>query len=855
MTQRATLATLPAAVISAVLAAVLTVSLAVFATEVRASGAPRQTQTLYCGLWRVDSGFVSTARIKNVLITSDLSISPVIYLADGTAYQLPQLNLGPGGIADLSINDALNAAPSQVRAHLSDFGSLGLSFTAKSPANAAASMQVLNLSQSLVFVAPFLPLRTMQMPPAEYLLEAMWWKHDSGVSPFAAISNTSLVEKDATVEVLGSGGTVRSRSLSLGPRNTQILDLAQMLLELPDSEQQTGGIRIRYLGQMGDIVASGGLLNQSEGYSASIEFHFGSSSHASPTSVSLAGIGLMVGSPPAVLYYPGTTRFSAYAAIRNTTNRELDVTPALFLMKGDQPSKLSLPVERLGPRESRQLDMTSQLSDYSGLVTPTFTFDGSRSDLLIATGSVDQTGSFVFGMLPDNLAESWAKVAPVWLVADGFDTMFTVFNPKEAPEDIVVTLSYEGGTGHYAFPVYLAPGASKLIDMAALIEGEQPDSEGNVIPEDVQEGSATFAGPEGISQPIRLGLSTGTFNVHTATCGSSCNICTTTTDVNMNPDPVQTPVGTSEQMSVKLELSDGTTVDKTSSAVWSSQNTAIATVSKGSVRGVAVGTTNIVATVALAPGGGDGEPVPECPSSCPMGTEIGEGPATVVPTVTFNSNTPNFVLVGTSPSITVFNLQQVMGSPTGGTYAWSGSPSGLSFSPNNSSTADVSTLTATSQSASLNDTTLTVNYTLNGMSAKTPATRQITKSKFAFLGNPPTMVAAPIGSGNFGYLYNVTYTVFTDPGQQQLQSGYSDIAVTEVVTQNGAACSGCITGPGSTNANSQIVDVDGIVAAAALPPGFSRTVTQTITLGGVLVRNNTVTFTTAVAIVDNGPFQ
>jgi hypothetical protein len=117
------------------------------------------------------------------------------------------------------------------------------------------------------------------------------------------------------------------------------------------------------------------------------------------------------------------------------------------------------------------------------------------------------------------------------------------------------------------------------------------------------------------------------------------------------------------------------------------------------------------------------------------------------------------------------------------------------------------------------------------------------------------MVAAPIGSGNFGYLYNVTYTVFTDPGQQQLQSGYSDIAVTEVVTQNGAACSGCITGPGSTNANSQIVDVDGIVAAAALPPGFSRTVTQTITLGGVLVRNNTVTFTTAVAIVDNGPFQ
>jgi len=63
----------------------------------------------------VDQGFESTLRIKNVLITARLSVSPIIFMADGASYNLPAIDLAPGGIHDLSVNRALEAAPSSVR--------------------------------------------------------------------------------------------------------------------------------------------------------------------------------------------------------------------------------------------------------------------------------------------------------------------------------------------------------------------------------------------------------------------------------------------------------------------------------------------------------------------------------------------------------------------------------------------------------------------------------------------------------------------------------------------------------------------------------------------------------------------
>ncbi|MGH9682811.1 MAG: hypothetical protein ACRD4S_04270 [Candidatus Acidiferrales bacterium] len=601
-----------------------------------AASAPAQqgsVHTLYCGLWRTDGLFVSTMRIKNVLITQGLAVTPVIYMSDGTPYALPALALVAGGTATLNLNTALDAAPAEVRAHRSQFGSMALRFTSQSAFNVSADIQMLNVTQSLVFLADFqgsMNMKHASKEPEEQALDAVWWKHDPEVSAFLALSNTSAAVKTVWIEVTGSKGTAVSRKEEVKPRSTEIEDLEPLFGEPEEGEGNTGGIRIRYQGKMGEVLPVGGLVNESEGYSATLKFQPHSSADASPVStVSYASVGMMAGIPDPMMKFPKTTNFTVYAVLRNAADRAIAVKPALYLMAGSQMSKISLPDERLAAGESRQLSLGRVLSNFSGMATLVLSYVGRPHDILLATGSVDQTGTYVFEVIPDTAAESWAKDVPYWSVADGNDTMISVFNSGDKPEDIVATLTYRGSTGHYSLPLHLMPGEQQMLDVGQLIEMHQPDADGNFIPFDVQQGSARFEGAQGLDQPVHIALASGIFNVQTATCGPPCTICVTTTEAIIDPSPVLTPVGGSKQATFSLEMSDGTQVDKTSTAHWLSKTTTIATVSAGLVKGVSVGSDVITAEVE---GPSEGE-APECPKTCPIGPDEGSGPVTVqVPT-------------------------------------------------------------------------------------------------------------------------------------------------------------------------------------------------------------------------------
>jgi hypothetical protein len=584
-----------------------------------------QPQQLFSGFWRADQGYESTLRIKNVLVVAPLDVTPVLFMADGTEYDLPVVSLPAGGISDLSVNQALDAAPSAIRRHLSDFGSLTLRFTSQSAVNAAANIQILNESQSLIFSISSKPFTHALMPFGPQNLESLWWKHDAGVNASVFLFNSSDSPKEVMLDVSGSAGTIQSLTLSLNAKSTTAMDLEPFIHGLPEAERLAGGIRVGYQGLLGDIFGTTTLSNASEGYSATSEFHplNTMNAQAQPTSLSYGSVGLMVGAQDPMMGFPKDTSFSPYAILRNASARELNVKPQLFLMNGGNPRRVELPSEHFAPNQTKQLSFGSALSDFNGMATLTFSFDGHSGDLLMATGSVDQSGTYVFEVIPDSLGVSWAKNALFWSVTGGSDSMLTVFNPQDTPEDIVAKLTYAGGTGHYSVPLHLAAGETRMLDVKDLIDMQQPDPEGNAIPRDVTEGSAQFAGPNGQAQEIRIGLSAGLFNVQAATCGPQCQICTTTTNAFINPDPVAAPVGSSQQATAQATLSDGSTADETSSASWSSQNTSIATVQGGLVNRVGAGST-IIAADFQAP---NNDLSIECPSACNLGPETPSVPA------------------------------------------------------------------------------------------------------------------------------------------------------------------------------------------------------------------------------------
>ena len=613
-------------------------------TTPKASRLQPKPQQVFSGFWRVDQGFESTLRIKNILITQNLTVSPVVYMADGTAFALSSIDLAPGGIRDVSINDALQEAPPSIRGHVSEFGSAVLDFTAPSVANAATNMQILNTTQSLVFTVSSKPILPSAIAPnSDQTLESLWWKNDPGVRVFAAVSNTSGEQKHAELQIIGSHGSIRVARRTLSPKATDIVDLSELIREVPGQENQIGGIRVKFEGAPSDVFATTGLVNPDEGYSATTEFRLSHNMGSAPTShFSIGAVGLMAGAQDPMMGFPKDTRFSVYAALRNTSDRQVTVTPTLFLMNGATPSRVPLPAERLAPHEARQLSLASPLSHFNGMATLTFAYDGHPSDVLIATGSVDQTATYVFEVMPNSLDRSWAKSSPFWSTAGGFDSMLMVFNPQDVLEDIVAKFSYVAANrpAHYSVPLHLAPGETRMLDMKDLIDMQQPDSDGNVIPRDVTEGSAQFAAVNAPSPEIQIGVSTGIFNTQTATCGCICLICQTTTDASMNPNPTTTPFSGTQQATYMFTLSDGSVSDETSSAHWSSSNTSIATVQTtgashpGLVSGVAIGTATLTAS---ADGPPEGPPDESCQSKCGLSLIQRQAPAPVTTTVTIGA--------------------------------------------------------------------------------------------------------------------------------------------------------------------------------------------------------------------------
>jgi hypothetical protein len=212
--------------------------------------------------------------------------------------------------------------------------------------------------------------------------------------------------------------------------------------------------------------------------------------------------------------------------------------------------------------------------------------------LVLWTGSVDQTANFVFPVEPEGVGKSFGKAAAYWTVANGFDTMYTVFNPTDKAEDIVATFHNGDGSGSYELPIHLEALASKTLDLMVLIEAARPDAHGKVIPKTMPSGGIVFESAEGRAKWMTLVVSGGIYNAHRATCTRLCTTCYGYSNfVAVTPSP-------SLQAASRATYSDGTVDDFTSSSSWASDNLPVASVDNTSQKGLisgngSTGTTSI----------------------------------------------------------------------------------------------------------------------------------------------------------------------------------------------------------------------------------------------------------------------
>ncbi len=582
----------------------------------------------------MDNGFVSTIHLKNTLVVGPLTVTPILFMADGTEYDLAPVRLVTTGSDDLRVGDALAIAPPAIAAHLSDYGSAELRYQYTSPGHLQAFTEISHAALSLTYTVPF------EGPPDAAAdtetVEGVWWRHTPDVHGFVALANTTAAPVPVSLRTTGSLGTAPvPLAASIPAHATEMFDLNSLTLDLPQGENGAGGLRVQYQGKPGAIVAAGGLVGEGLGYSANIPFWPHEPAGKSPAApMTYASVGLMVGQPDPMMGFPATLSFTPYAVLENTTARPMTVKTVLNYMSGTSPVSVAFPLQRLNPYETRQLDLAAMLkraglAGLRGYANLSFTFTGHHGEFLVATGSVDQSGNWVFPVEPELVARSFGKSDAYWTTANAMSSMYTLWNPTNKAQDFLLTLFYADGLGRYILPVHLAAQASSTIDVGRLKMDQTPDASGNVIPDLEEEGGVEISSPKGHAQWMTVVVSAAFYNPHRGTCGCICIYCNGYSNPEVAADPFTVAVNGNTQLQMQMTYYNGTVDTFTSSASWSSSDTSIATVGNGSTAGLAAGVSagsmDMYASLNGIPTttGEVCDPSGYCPSSNPEGTAGG----------------------------------------------------------------------------------------------------------------------------------------------------------------------------------------------------------------------------------------
>jgi len=607
--------------IAVVLVGTLCLSLAAAAELVRAGSQSKQpvAQRADGGFWRTDQGFKSELVLTNVVKTESVVVTPVLYLALGTRYQLAPVTLPPLGVARVSINDALADAPAALRSHLADLGSVSIEYIGRWQ-YVMASVNALDVGRSLVFTSRLSSANSRFTSVQESVRhnklvvnEGVWWRHDPDVDGFVALMNTTASEKTVRLAIFpspssdmqtGASGLVtnggHNSEFRVAPHATELVDLG---LALFDKSAVAGGVTISYMGDASDVRVSGGLENPRIGYSSRIPFLARPETPDTENFMS-AAVGLMRGTPDPMMMFPDGTVFTPYGVVRNIGLNTASVTPAINYMVNGQTITKQLPPLSLAPNEAVVL-LNNELQrlglgNYSGSINLVVGSTAKFGEILFTAGSVDKTGTYVFEVSCNALRKSSKILFGEWNIADGNDTMISVWNPTNIDEDVVLHLYHDAD--ELQFPIHLPKGTSTMVNASQIIM-ESRKSNSGVAPLTAQYGSAVLSGKS--SENVMIGVSYGIYNVKTATCRNLCGACNVYTafEINYFP-PLQ--VGGQLGLTATAMFQDGSSKDETfSPTTWSSSNTSVATNSGHTFTGVAAGYFWATATAQLESGNCD----------------------------------------------------------------------------------------------------------------------------------------------------------------------------------------------------------------------------------------------------------
>jgi hypothetical protein len=186
----------------------------------------------------------------------------------------------------------------------------------------------------------------------------------------------------------------------------------------------------------------------------------------------------MLGNAEPDMLFPSGTAFVPYSIVQNVSSRSLAVSISLTTEGSDgMPKTSTLDTLTLAPGEVRKADYSryfqKETQPTGGFGNLTFAYQGRDGELQIDAGSIDASQSYVFEATPSLDRATASRNLCFWSIEGDTDTMISVWNYLDTPQDLVLTLFHSGG--HYKIPLHLDARKTYNLDLMKLVKSRVPD--------------------------------------------------------------------------------------------------------------------------------------------------------------------------------------------------------------------------------------------------------------------------------------------------------------------------------------------------------------------------------------------
>jgi hypothetical protein len=807
-----------------------------------------QQQTV--AYWTTETGWNSELQLRNNALSQDLTVTPALRLADGAETSLAPVTIKPQEVTSIDIGAAISAAGSPNL--VGTYGSIVLRYSSPSERVLYAALMVHRVGYPIAFHTD-----AMGESPdfQDGSREGIWWLPKDSTSDYLILTNQGSNPIPLALSLYNSVGKENKQRLILGAFETRRYSVRK-LAQTAGLTGSYGGIKVAATAHAGSLDTLHFLFDETAGFSAILKmFDYDPTTPLQERDYAHTGVWtqrapmLALSNPDPALAFPAGTTLHPQLFIRNTTAKPTDVALRFNWRTASATGPAPGPALHLSPYETRLIDVTTlqgagTLPKEANWTSVTLTTTGLPDEIVAVAASYDS--SLRYGAqtpFSDQLTFKWE--GGMWEYDPYHNSIITAGNGGTKPTRAAFTIFYNQGTQRYDLEQTLQPDEQMWIDVGKLVREQVPDKNGKPLPSDLTMGSYEFR------DLTHTGVGTlfegkiiydKTYGHVTYGCSTCCGY--SIGYVRVFYDPLGVPFQSTAGQGVNAYENCYQTWDDVSDSFWSrwaSANTGIVTVDYyGTHNGVSVGSTTSNTSGYL-----DGA---MRPPTCPLLLSNPKGGANVIK-LQVQGNSYNSIFVGTDSNLEAANSIFATVSPSGGTFTIVSSATGDTFTsvPAGGPGWVVHTTIASAAPA---DRTITVTYTVSGQGTVTKKLT-VTARQFAYLTNNSPNNTCTLGYGTT-QLY--TYTPYTHPDKAAVPAGIGLSGTAVAETFNPQPPAGTVTGDGSLNANSQFGDR--ISYCSSSPLTISTTITQTLSIEGYQVRQNTLKYSSAgVTYTNLGPTQ